>query len=155
METMGLRLSCKIPMVGLCVVEHYRNGRLLARRAGKNTFTDGGRQEISTVLSGSGAVPTKISIGTGTTASAVGDDDTYSHALESQVDIQTAVKTLTTIAVTDDACQCVYTFTLAGDNDITEAGLASTTPVLWNRRVFTKIEGKAGDDIKVTWKLQH
>ncbi len=135
--------------IGSVRIEHFRKGKLLSIREGFNLITDIGLAELAKLRIGTGTDPTKIAIGTGTTAPAAGDD-----AMEAQVDIQTAVTDLTTIAVTDDTSQYIYTFVLSADNAIAEAGLLSVTPKLYCRQTFTPIPGKSGDDIKVTWKLQ-
>lgn len=136
---------------GVLILEHRRKGKLLALREISNLETDAYKALRSNLRIGSGTAPTHIAIGTGTTAAAV-DDST----LETEVDREAATRTQTTILVTDDASQYTYTFTLASDTDVTEAGLlnASSGGTLCYHRIFDVIPCLASDTLKVTWRSQ-
>jgi len=136
-------------------LEHYRGGELIGVREGElaggffpNLIVDAAKAVISAILTGTGQVPNKIGIGTGTTAPVAGDT-----ALETSIDNQTCTASVTTITLTDDTAQYIYTFSFAAPHDITEAGLFSAT-TLFARQTFAAVSVLATDTLKVTWKIQ-
>lgn len=148
-------IECDASVKGILMLEHRRKGKLLHKFVMPNLETDAYKALRANLRIGSGATaPSHIAIGTGTTAATVDDD-----ALESEIELETgarhtATRTVTTITVTDDASQYTWTFTLAEDTDVTEAGLlnAASGGTLCYRRVFTAVECLEDDTLRVTWR---
>lgn len=138
-------------VIGTLELEHRRNGELLSKRVMSNLEMDAYKALRANLRIGSGTAPTHIAIGTGTTEEAVDDS-----AMETEVDRQAATRSRVTITVTDDASQYTYTFTLAADTDVTEAGLlnAGSGGTLCYHRVFTAIPCLEDDTLKVTWRAK-
>lgn len=133
---------------GVLLLEHRRGNRLLLARVMPNLEMDSYKALRANLRIALGTAPTHIAIGTGTTPVAVGDS-----AMEANVDKQLATKSRVTITVTDDASQYTYTFTLAADTDVTEAGLLSGDALCYHQ-VFTAIPCLATETLKVTWRSQ-
>jgi len=153
MSTSDLALKCNedASVEGTLTLEHRRKGELLLERVMPNMEMDLYKALRANLRIGSGTAPSHIAIGTGTTEEAVDDE-----AMEEEVDRQAATRSRTTITVDDDASQYTYTFTLADDTEVSEAGLlnALADGTLCYHRVFAPIPTLEDDTLKVTWRSQ-
>ncbi len=153
MSTSDLALKCNegASVEGTLTLEHYREGELLLERVMSNLEMDAYKALRANLRIGSGTAPSHIAIGTGTTEEAVDD-----AAMEEEVDRQAATRSLTTITIEDDTSQYTYTFTLAADTEVTEAGLlnALSDGLLCYHRVFTAVPCLENDTLKVTWRAK-
>ena len=151
MLDLALKYNENANVDGVLILEHHRKGKLLALREMPNLEMDLYKDIRANLRIGGGDTPpTHIAIGTGTTAVAVSDT-----AMEAQVGSRgAATRSQITATVPDDASQYVYTFTLASDTDVTEAGLlnASSGGTLCYHRVFTAIPCLEDDTLRVTWR---
>lgn len=134
---------------GVLILEHRRKGELLMLRTISNLETDAYKALRANLRKGAGVAPSIIAIGKGETAATVDDDE-----METEVDSQAADTTRITTTVENDTSQYTYTFTLAEDTDITEAGLLNTGDVLCYHRVFDVVPCLEDDTLRVTWRSQ-
>ncbi len=114
-----------------------------------NTIVTTGKNDIASLITGSGAVITHMGVGTGTTGVVAGDT-----ALETEVD-RNALVTSGGVASTNTVeFESVWN---AGDGTgaLTEAGLfsASTGGTMLARTVFSVVNKSASDILTITWTV--
>ena len=114
-----------------------------------NTIVTTGKNDIASLITGSGAAMTHMGVGTGTTGAVAGDT-----ALETQVD-RNALVTSGGVASTNTVeFESVWN---AGDGTgaLTEAGLfsASTGGTMLARTVFSVVNKSASDILTITWTV--
>lgn len=114
-----------------------------------NTIVTTGKNDIASLITGSGAAMTHMGVGTGTTGVVAGDT-----ALETQVD-RNALVTSGGVASTNTVeFESVWN---AGDGTgaLTEAGLfsASTGGTMLARTVFSVVNKSASDILTITWTV--
>jgi len=114
-----------------------------------NTIVTAGKNDIASLITGSGAAMTHMGVGTGNTAVAAGDT-----ALETQADRNALV---TSGGVASDNTIEFESVWNAGDGTgaLTEAGLfsASTGGTMLARTVFSVVNKSASDILTITWTV--
>ena len=114
-----------------------------------NTIVTTGKNDIASLITGSGAAMTHMGVGTGTTGVVAGDT-----ALETQVDRNGLVTSGGVASTNTVEFEAVWN---AGDGTgaLTEAGLfsASTGGTMLARTVFSVVNKSASDILTITWTV--
>lgn len=129
-----------------------------------NLITTVGKAAVAGLINGVGSVPTFVSIGQGTGATAAAAGDT---ALQTEVKadgtaasgvhaVASATATLVTTTTTNDTAQFVGTISETATIAVTESGVfnATTNGTLLARQVFTAVNVVSGDSLQFTWKIK-
>jgi hypothetical protein len=141
-----MKLSGRVHLV------HKRNGRILTERHGENLVVNAGRKLIRDILTSAGAdKPSHLSVGTGSTAVALGDT-----ALGSEYGGNREAVTPT--AGTSDyelELSCTLDNDSGGTVAVTEVGIfnAATAGTMLARFLCQEFDFENGDDLDVTWVL--
>lgn len=134
------------------------SGFIRDARIVRNTVTNVGFAGMASRFNGAGseAAFTYLALGTGATASAVGDTALETEITTSGLERANATASRVTTTQTNDTAQALHTWTASGSVSPTEVGLfnASSGGVLAARQVFTAIPLASSDSFQITYKVK-